>query len=132
MKTEDQLQQLLQEAEIKTPPVVDEMILERATQCLGHDSRSLQRPVWKAIAAVLLVCLGLVTWQIVKTGPQELSNGNGGGLVPTQILSMGSLRQAYLRGDTEALEAHLDRAFDQVGPRPTARLEQEIAELSQS
>lgn len=135
MNTEDHLNQLLQEAQVTTSTTVDDHILEPAREALDRPRtrRLAKRFAWRVplrIAAVVL--LGILVWWALKPNLRSHSEPMAGAdsASPVRAMSLHSLQQACRGGDIETLEAHLDRALTQVGPRPTALLDEVLAQSS--
>lgn len=131
MNTEDQLNQLLQEARITTSEAVDDHILTPARQVMDPPRRLRKRSaLGLSLRIAAMVLLGVLIGWALLSRPQIHSNPVAGtdSSSPTQTLSLHSLHRACREGNLETLEAHLDRALILVGPRPTALLDEVLSQ----
>jgi hypothetical protein len=82
---------------------------------------------WSAVAAVIFVGVSvLLVWMPEREEPGLAVVSPAAG--PAGIVSMMSLRMAYREGGQEGLEAQLDRALKDLGPRPMGLSMQELFE----
>ena len=72
-----------------------------------------------AVAAVIVIGVALLLTQIPgRDEPGPVGTAPAAALGPARMVSMMSLRAAYLKGGQEGLGAQLDQALKHLGPRP--------------
>jgi hypothetical protein len=72
-----------------------------------------------AVAALILVGVAvLLTQRPEREVPSPVVPAPAAALGPARMISMMSLRTAYLKGGQEGLGAQLDQALKHLGPRP--------------
>ncbi len=118
MKPEDYLQRLFNQARIDTSNETDQRILAEA-ECTLVSLKSNKPMVGSAVAAIVLLTLGLVIW--THESQQSVVRESSQPIGPNQILTMESLKQAFNQGGMEALDKQYDMALHVVGPRLTLR-----------
>lgn len=72
-----------------------------------------------AVAAVIVIGVAaLLTQRPGRDEPSPVGTAPAAALGPARMVSMMSLRAAYLKGGQEGLGVQLDRALKELGPRP--------------
>lgn len=82
-----------------------------------------------AVAAVILIGVAvLLTQRPERDEPSPVGTVPAAALGPARMVSMMSLRTAYLKGGQEGLGVQLDRALKELGPRPNGLSMRELFE----
>jgi len=83
-----------------------------------------------AVAATIAVVVGLFVLSRDGRGPEKPTSSHGpvAQASPAKMMSMMSLRMAYQRGGTEALDRQFDKALKMLGPRTTSISLKELLE----